>query len=437
MFGAVVPVGDFLGKPFLDGGAGFGNPVQPPVTHFFDVAGHDLGDGIALGFLFQGAGNPGAFGLGQQVLDARFFFFEGAIIQVGGIVQVPRVCLGVHFNIQHAPGNGAPVAGRQHAGILNGMFEEEQDPRLRAGVPCVHKYRAALQEVAVAFQGQVQHGIQQGVSGTDEGGHGLALGRDKVFFKGDAFVAGENGFAHADLAVPVAHRRGDMGNLVAARFPLPRGAAQAAEGFEEEGLDIVGLEAAGFGPFHLLAHPEDAARIHGIPGEGAIFEQFLQARPVHAVFDGLFQAGPHFGLVAVADGRDEQVAQRLAFKLEFAEHIEDLAAEGGPGLLQFVQEAAVDIAFAGFIGDQVPQVADLGLADAVDAAEALFDAVRVPGQVIIHHEMGALQVDAFARGVRGQQHLYLGIVQEAFLGLAPLFAADAAVDDDDGLGSSK
>ena len=93
----------------------------------------------------------------------------------------------------------------------------------------------------------------------------------------------------------------------------------------------------------------------------------------------------------------------------------------------------VDVALAGLLGDQVPEVADLGLADAVDAAEALLEAVRVPGQVVVDHQVGALEVDALAGGVGGDQHLHLGVVHEALDDSAPLLAAHAAVDHDDGL----
>ena len=58
----------------------------------------------------------------------------------------------------------------------------------------------------------------------------------------------------------------------------------------------------------------------------------------------------------------------------FAEHVEDLAAERVARLLQLFEQRAIDVAFARFFGDQVPEMADFGLADAVDAAEALFDA---------------------------------------------------------------
>ena len=142
------------------------------------------------------------------------------------------------------------------------------------------------------------------------------------------------------------------------------------------------------------------------------------------------EAGAHLGLVAVADGLDQQVAQRPALELELAEHVEDLAAERLARLLELLQQRAIDVALAGLLGHQVPEVADLGLADAVDAAEALLEAVRVPRQVVVHHQVGALEVDAFAGGVGGEQHLHLGVVPERLLRLQPLLAAHAAVDHD-------
>ena len=145
------------------------------------------------------------------------------------------------------------------------------------------------------------------------------------------------------------------------------------------------------------------------------------------------QAGAHLGLIAVADRLDQQLAQRPALELKLAEHVEDLAAERLARLLQLFQQPAIDVAFARLLGDQVPQVADLGLADAVDAAEPLLEAVGVPRQVVIDHQVGALEVDALARGVGGEQHLHLRVVLERLLRLHPLLAAHAAVDDDHGL----
>ena len=73
-------------------------------------------------------------------------------------------------------------------------------------------------------------------------------------------------------------------------------------------------------------------------------------------------------------------------------------------------------------------MADLGLADTVHASEALFNPVRVPGQVVIHHQVGALQVDAFAGRIGGYQHLYLGVTAKGVLGVVAFFTFHAAVD---------
>ena len=78
-------------------------------------------------------------------------------------------------------------------------------------------------------------------------------------------------------------------------------------------------------------------------------------------------------------------------------------------------------------------MAYFGLADAVDAAEALLDPVGVPRQVVVDHQVGALKIDALAGSVRGKQHLYLRVVLERLLRLHALLAAHAAVDDDHGL----
>ena len=193
-----------------------------------------------------------------------------------------------------------------------------------------------------------------------------------------------------------------MRHLVAARFTLEDRAAELPERLAEERFDVVRLQAARLGPLHLLAHALYAAGIHRVVDELPLLEQVLQRRPVERLVDGGIEPRAHLRLLAVADGVEQQLAQRPPFELQLAEHVEDLAAERLPGLFQLLEQPPVDVALAGLVGDQVPQMADLGLADAVDAAEALLQAVRVPGQVVVDHQVGALQVDAFAGGVGGQ-----------------------------------
>ena len=142
------------------------------------------------------------------------------------------------------------------------------------------------------------------------------------------------------------------------------------------------------------------------------------------------------GLVAVPDRLDEQVPQRLALE-GLAEHVEDLALVGLALLLDLAEQLGEDHALAGIAGDQVPQVADLGLADAVDAAEALLDPVRVPRQVVVDHQVGALQVQALARGVGRDEDPGVDVLGEQFGDLAAFLAADPAVDGDHGVGAAE
>ena len=72
---------------------------------------------------------------------------------------------------------------------------------------------------------------------------------------------------------------------------------------------------------------------------------------------------------------------------------------------------------------------DLGLSDPVDAAEALLDPVRVPGQVVVDHQVrAALQVDPLARRVVGEQEPHRRVVVEGGDRGAPPVARNAAVD---------
>ena len=69
----------------------------------------------------------------------------------------------------------------------------------------------------------------------------------------------------------------------------------------------------------------------------------------------------------------------------------------------------------------------------MDATEPLLEAVGVPRQVVVHHQVRALEVDAFTCRVRRQQHLHLGVVLERLLRLQPLLAPHPTVDDHHGV----
>ena len=158
---------------------------------------------------------------------------------------------------------------------------------------------------------------------------------------------------------------------------------------------------------------------------------------VYGIAYNLFQTGSDLWLIAVADRLDQQFSQRAALELELAEHVEDLAAQGMPSPFQLVEKRLIYIPFSGLLGHQVPKMADLRLADSMNATEALLKAIRVPRQVIVHHQVGALKIDAFTRRVGGEQHLDVGIVEERFLSFAAGFAAHAAMYGDDSIRATK
>ena len=91
-----------------------------------------------------------------------------------------------------------------------------------------------------------------------------------------------------------------------------------------------------------------------------------------------------------------------------------------------------DAAFAGVLGHEVEDQAVVFLAVAVDAADALFQADGVPGDVEVDHQPAELQVDAFAGGFGGDQHLgrflELALGVDARAGRVAVADLHAAVD---------
>ena len=237
--------------------------------------------------------------------------------------------------------------------------------------------------------------------------------------------------------VPVSHRCRHVGDLVTPRLALPDRAAQPLKRLPEEGLDVMRLQPLGFGALHVFADTVHAPGIHGVLSQGAFFQQGLELAALECVVHGGVEASANLRLFPVAYRLHQEFPQRAPLELELAEDVEHLPAQGFARLFQLVEQPAIDVALAGAVGNKVPQVAHLGLADAVNASEALLQAVGIPGQVVVHHQVRALQVDAFAGGIGRQQHLHLGIVPEGFLRLEPGLATHAAVNQHGGLGASE
>ena len=305
------------------------------------------------------------------------------------------------------------------------MLQVEEQARRLAGVGLVDEHRAALEELAVTLEHEIDGGAQERVARADQLGAGLLV--DLVLLEAHPLVTLEHRGALTDVAVALAQRRGHVGDLEAPLFAAVDPPAKAAERLEEEGLDEVGLQPPGVGTLHLFAQRLDAAYVHGVVHQGALVEEPLELVAVDHAFHRPVEPRLHLGIVAVADGVHEHLAQGLLVE-EPPEHVVDLAAQRLALDLELLQEPHIHVALAGVLGDEVPQVADLALADAVDAAEALLEPVGVPGQVVVHHQVGTLQVHALARGVVGDEDQHLGIVHEGVNDPAALLAGHRAVD---------
>ena len=107
------------------------------------------------------------------------------------------------------------------------------------------------------------------------------------------------------------------------------------------------------------------------------------------------------------------------------------------GLIKFVEESEVHITLSCLLCHQVPEMADLGLADAVNPSEPLLDTVGVPWQVVVDHEVSTLKVDALTGCIGRQEYLNIGVVTERFLDLQAFLATNTTMDDDHGLGTSE
>ena len=76
--------------------------------------------------------------------------------------------IGTEVEVDHTLGDDPVGTLPCWTGVVNGMLKVEKDTRLHTVIAVVDQHRAALQERAVPFESQVQHGVEERVSGTNE-----------------------------------------------------------------------------------------------------------------------------------------------------------------------------------------------------------------------------------------------------------------------------
>ena len=117
-----------------------------------------------------------------------------------------RVPGGVELDVEHLLGDDPALARSRETRILNGVLQVKQHARRVARIALVHQHRAAAQEIAVTFQGEIEHSVEQRMARTNKSGERLALGRDQRLLKGDALIALQDRLADADQAIAIADR---------------------------------------------------------------------------------------------------------------------------------------------------------------------------------------------------------------------------------------
>jgi hypothetical protein len=170
----------------------------------------------------------------------------------------------------------------------------------------------------------------------------------------------------------------NVGDLVSLGLPLVDRAAEQLEGFQEERGDEVRLQPPGVGPLHVLPNGTDAGGVHRV---------VARARPSissrrcsgQSALSTTWSAWPDLRPVAVADGLHEQFPQRAVLEGQPPRTSKTWPPSALRSSSSF-SSSRVHLALAGLLGDEVPQVADLGLADAVDAPEALLQRLGFQGR---------------------------------------------------------
>ena len=158
-----------------------------------------------------------------------------------------------------------------------------------------------------------------------------------------------------------------------------------------------------------------------------------EAPLIHVLKQALFEVG----IAELARVVVPEDALHVGGGQDLADHVEDrIVVEGIPDFLELLQQPLEDPAFDGVRGHEVEDEAVLPLAVAMDAAHALFEAVGVPGDVVVEQDIADLEVDAFAGRLGGHEHLdrafpelLFGVEPRAgFIARARLHAAMDAAD---------
>src|SRR5262249_45143110 len=153
----------------------------------------------------------------------------------------------------------------------------------------------------------------------------------------------------------------DMGDFVPARLPLADGTSDVLKRCQEEGLNEVRLELSCFGSLHLITDVLNIACSHDVADERTLVDHLPERLADRGIYNSM-ESMLDLGLLTVSDSIDEQVAEAPAAE-RLAEYVEDLISERLTLLVEFLEQALKNLAFACVLGHKVPEMTDLCLSD--------------------------------------------------------------------------
>ena len=198
--------------------------------------------------------------------------------------------------------------------------------------------------------------------------------------------------------------------------------AGGPHGFADEARDGLGHDPAFLGAGAAFDQHVEIELFRGQPFQRRPTE-VSKAGFVDVLEEPVFQVGvAQFALVVIAEhALDLGRRQNLAHDVEYR-----VVVQGVADFLELVEQALQHIAFDRVGRHEIEDQAVVALAVAVDAAHALFEPIRVPGNVVVEQDVAALQVDALAGRLGGDQHLDGAVAELLFSEEArPRFVARA------------
>ena len=117
------------------------------------------------------------------------------------------------------PGDDAAVAGLVGAAVLDGVLQVEERADCFTRVVGVYQDRAALQEVPIPFQDEIDGRAEEWLARTDESRQRLAGNCAERLLEGDPLILAEDWLAGADQTVPLTDQGGHMGDFVSVSVP--------------------------------------------------------------------------------------------------------------------------------------------------------------------------------------------------------------------------